>query len=135
MARARAGATFEHPDQEIHVHLNLSAALVALAIVLPSHAAPPKATGGCPAGQTAAPGGGCATACPTDDLFMDPSACECPAGFGKVLFGSGGGKCERLACPTGTTFSSKDCECPAGYEKKAQGKGKATCQLKTAKAK
>jgi hypothetical protein len=60
--------------------------------------------------------------------MVDPNACECPPGFGKILFGSGGGECRRLACEKGVEIDPKLCECPEGTEAKAsKTKGKATC--------
>jgi hypothetical protein len=78
--------------------------------------------------------GECVVACPTSEKFTDAS-CECPPGYGKILFGGGGGECKRLACPTTKTFDPKLCDCPEGYEKKAKGGGKASCVKPKEKAK
>jgi len=86
---------------------------------------PPK----CPKGEVASHGR-CAPACPTEGTIADPATCECPAGFGKVLFGGGGGECKPLACPAHGDFDAKNaCECPAGQARKPSTRsGKAHCE-------
>ena len=87
----------------------------------------------CAKGEVASHGA-CAPACPTEGTIADPAACECPAGFGKVLFGGGGGECKPLACPAHGDFDAKKlCECPPGEARKASTRGgKAHCESVTA---
>ncbi len=66
-------------------------------------------------------------ACPTTGSFSDPSACECPPGFGKILLGTGGGECKPKTCAVGKEVDPKLCQCPEGYEKKSAKAGKVTC--------
>ncbi len=102
--------------------------LASLSLATPALAARPR--GACPDGETKLHGR-CVKACPTGSDFTDPDACECPAGFGKILLGNGNGHCDRLRCQTGALFpQSKVCDCPAGYEKSAPKKGKIRCELK-----
>lgn len=81
--------------------------------------------------QTAKPA---MAACPTVGTFADPSACECPPGFGKILHGNGGGECKPRACPVGSQVDPKLCDCPTGYVEKPGKKGKVTCVLPKPKA-
>jgi len=102
------------------------------ALALPAFAAP-KAM--CPAGQTKLQGK-CVAACSATSPFSSPDACECPAGYGKILTGDGSGKCDRLRCPTNSPFDAKlACECPAPFKKTTAKKGEVRCeQPKAAKA-
>ncbi len=111
--------------------LVVSAALAFPALAFPALAAPPKDHGACPAGKVRARGE-CLDPCPTGHPFADPSSCECPKGFGKVLFGNGGGECKRLVCATGSVIDPRACDCPDGYQKKDAGKGKARCVVRKA---
>lgn len=108
--------------------LALAALVVSAALAFPALAAPHKA-GACGAGKVRAHGE-CLDSCPTGHPFADPSSCECPKGFGKVLLGNGGGECKRLVCATGAVIDPKGCDCPDGYKKKDAGKGKARCLVR-----
>ncbi len=110
--------------------LALAALVVSAALAFPALAAPPKG-GACSAGKVRAHGA-CLDPCPTGHPFAEPPACECPKGFGKVLFGSGGGECKRLVCAKGSLVDPKSCDCPEAYEKKDAGKGKARCVVRKA---
>jgi hypothetical protein len=106
------------------------AAVVALSLslALPARAAQTSKSA-CPPDKTMHKGK-CVTACATDGQFQDPAACECPAGFGKILTGNGLGECHPLRCPANSPFAeSKQCVCPTGYEKKPLKKGKVRCEL------
>ena len=114
--------------------LALAALVVSAALAFPALAASRKA-GACPAGKVSARGE-CLDPCRTGLPFAEPSSCECPKGFGKVLLGNGGAECKRLVCATGAVIDPKGCDCPDGYKKKDAGKGKARCVLpKAASAK
>ena len=113
-------------------HLLLVVAFVAVALPAPAPAA--RTAPACPAGQTSHRGK-CVPACATEGAFRDPDACECPAGYGKILTGDGGGQCSRLRCPTNAELpAGKDCDCPPNYEKQKTGKGKVRCEARQAQA-
>ncbi len=101
----------------------LALVLLSTALATPAAARPPA----CPKGQVLVRGA-CQEVCPTQGTLADVDACECPRGFGKVLFGGGGGECKPLACPTGGPFAPGACECPAGHAMKKLAKGKAVCE-------
>jgi hypothetical protein len=110
------------------------AALLLATIAAPGAAAPKGAPRACPAGQVRTRGA-CVAACPTGEAtFPKPDACECPAGFGKILTGDGGGQCRRLVCRTGVPVDAKLCECPANTAMKPAGNGKARCVAEAPKA-
>ena len=103
-----------------------AALLFTLAAGLSAGAAPPART--CPKGEGQVRGK-CVKLCTTAGPVAPSEACECPAGFGKILLGSGAGQCERLRCPTGTTLdAAQECDCAAGYQKLPVGKGKVRCE-------
>ena len=105
------------------MHTQLATLVIALAVAL----ALPGTT---QAEQKARP-----AACATTGSFSDPDACECPAGYGKILLGTGGGECRRLTCQKGKEIDPKLCDCPEGSEAKAsKTKGKATCVQSKSKA-
>ena len=110
-------------------HRQLIAAAALLLLAASARAAPTA----CPEGQIEARGA-CATACPTGERFGEPAGCECPAGFGKILLGDGGGRCERRACVTGKVVAADGCDCPEGLDRVAAGKGKIQCLAPRAKA-
>jgi hypothetical protein len=100
------------------------AAAIALCWTVPAAAKPAK---GCPAGEGKVHGK-CVKLCAINGPFQQPDACECPAGFGKILLGNGGGQCERLRCPTGSSIDAGDaCDCAPGYQKAPAGQGKVRC--------
>jgi len=98
----------------------------ALAFAGAAEAAEPKAATSCPEGQARVKGA-CVTACATAGVFSDPHACECPAGYGKILLGNGGGECRRLVCHTDAVIDPALCDCPQGFAPKAVKKGQARC--------
>ena len=100
----------------------LAAAALLLLLDGPARAAAPA----CPQGQVESHGA-CAPACPTGERFGEPAACECPAGYGKILLGDGGGTCERRACASGKVVDAGSCDCPAGLDRRQAGKGKIQC--------
>ena len=116
--------------------LAVGTAVTALSVLLalPALAEPKQPKAACEEGKILVRSE-CVAACPTTGRFADPSACECPPGYGKILAGSGGAECGRLACATGAAVDEKSCDCPDGYEKKPAGKGKVKCTLPVAKAK
>jgi hypothetical protein len=108
------------------------AALAAISLWSPASAAAKKPAP-CGAGKVMVHGA-CVDACPTDGKF-DPTTCECPKGYGKILTGTGAGECQRLACVTGGAIKNPElCDCPHGYEKKKDRKGATRCVLATAGA-
>jgi hypothetical protein len=105
------------------MHTKLATLVIALTVAL---ALPASAR----AEQKAKP-----AACATTGSFAEPDACQCPAGFGKILLGTGGGECRRLVCQKGKEIDPKLCDCPEGSEAKAsKTKGKATCVQSKSKA-
>jgi hypothetical protein len=101
-------------------------AVAALALVLAAPASAAPSPPACGEGKIAVRGE-CVAACPAKGPFADAS-CACPPGTGKVLFGTGGGECQRLVCAKGMEVDPKLCDCPEGYVAKAsKKKGKATC--------
>ena len=113
--------------------LRTAVVLLATALASSSQAAEKRGKGACRDGKVLVRGE-CVAPCPTTGRFADPSACECPSGYGKILTGNGGGECKRLACPQNLEIDAKQsCDCPESYEMKATRKGKIKCVLKTAK--
>jgi hypothetical protein len=104
---------------------------LSFALAAPAAMAAPQPT--CPEGKVSTRGG-CFDPCPTSGPFAQPDACECPAGYGKILLGGGGGECRPLACPTGVAFTPGNCTCPVHYELKKLKKGQARCELVKAPA-
>lgn len=105
----------------------LAAVALALALAHPAPAAPPEArrATACAQDQVEARGA-CVPACSTAAPFADERACECPPGFGKVLFGNGGGECKPVSCGGAPGKDPKLCSCAGGLVKKTS-RGKATC--------
>lgn len=88
-----------------------------------------KAQGGCPEGQTPVQGK-CVPACATTGAFATPEACECPAGYGKILKGDGGGECAPILCPSNAPFESgRACQCAHNFARSKPRKGMVTCVL------
>ena len=83
----------------------------ALALAFPALAAPPQGQGDCPQGKVKVRDE-CRDACPTTGGFAQPAACECPAGFSKILLGSGSGECRPVA-------TAKPAKAKAGAKGKA----------------
>jgi hypothetical protein len=107
---------------------------VAVALPGPARAEQKAKTSPCP-GEQISVRGKCVDACPTTGTFAKPDSCECPPGFGMILFGNGGGECKRLACQKGTEIDPKLCDCPEGTEAKpSKKKGMATCVQSKPKA-
>jgi hypothetical protein len=116
--------------------LAVRTSILALAVALagPAWGEQKAKTSPCP-GEQISVRGKCVDACPTTGTVANPDACECPPGFGMILFGNGGGECKRLACQKGTEIDPKLCDCPAGTEAKpSKKKGKATCVQSKQKA-
>jgi hypothetical protein len=106
---------------------------MACAYAGPASAAATTKKAACPKGQVMSKGA-CVAACPTKGIIAQPEACECPAGFGKILHGGGGAECQRLECPTGTAIeAAANCDCPSGYAKKSVKRGQSQCVLVKAK--
>jgi hypothetical protein len=108
----------------------LAAAAFLLLLDSPARATAPA----CPEGQVESRGA-CAPACPTGDRFGEPAGCECPAGYGKILLGDGGGTCLRRACVSGKVVDAGSCDCPEGLDRRPAGKGKIQCVAPKAAAK
>ena len=112
--------------------LSRVALLACLAAGLPAAAGSKRP---CPTGEDRLHGK-CVKLCATTGSFAQPEGCECPAGFGKLLLGTGGGQCERLRCPAGAAIDAgQECDCVAGYQKAPAGKGKVRCEAPRPSAK
>jgi hypothetical protein len=115
---------------------SIQATLVTLAVALAlpvaaQQKAPPPVR--CGEGQVAVKGN-CTPACPLTGTIAKPDDCACPAGYGMILLGNGGGSCKRLACAVGKPVDGKLCDCPTGYQKQTASKGKINCVLEKPKA-
>ena len=116
-----------------NLRLHIAIAALAVTVAVPAVAAPKSAKPACEEGKILVRQA-CVTPCATKGTFADPSACECPPGYGKILLGNGGGECRPLACPLDKEFEAKSCECPEGRVKRATSKGKAKCVASKPKA-
>ncbi len=116
--------------------LRTAAILLATSLTWSTQAAVKGGKGTCQGGKILVRGE-CVTPCPKAGMFADPSACECPSGFGKILLGNGGGECKPLACPLNVEIDARrPCDCPESYKKQGTRKGKTKCVLhKAAQAK
>jgi hypothetical protein len=112
--------------------LHVATLAAVLSLAAPAFAATSKGAK-CPAGKVKAHGH-CVDACPTDHRF-ESTDCECPAGYGKILTGTGAGECKRLVCTVGGSIKSPSlCDCPRGYAKKKGAKGETRCVVANAAA-
>jgi hypothetical protein len=103
-----------------------------LAVASPAFAGSGKSA--CPEGQAKVKGK-CVALCASEGKFAAPDACECPAGYGKILHGDGTGECAQKACPTNAPFKeTMACACPARTtkEKYTKKKNMAVCRPESA---